>query len=44
MVMTKFGSFPLEKGSLLLAPSIVSLLVTMALLSLGRVFGGLRFP
>jgi len=41
MVKTSFGGLPPERGSLL-APSTVSLLVTMTLISLGRVFGGLR--
>jgi hypothetical protein len=43
MMKTSFGGPPPEKGCSLLAPSIVSLLVTIALLSLGRVFRGLRF-
>jgi hypothetical protein len=44
MVKTSFGGFPPENGCLLLAPPIVSLLVTMTLLSLRGVFGRLRFP
>jgi hypothetical protein len=42
MVKTSFGGLPLEMGSLL-GPSTVSLLVMMTLISIGRVFGELRF-
>jgi hypothetical protein len=41
--MTSFGGSLLTKGSLILDPSIVSLLVRMLLLYLGRIFGGPRF-
>jgi hypothetical protein len=41
MVKANFGGLPPKRGSLL-APSKVSLLVTMTLISLGRVFGGRR--
>lgn len=43
MVKTSFGGPPPEKGCSLLTPSLY-LLVTMTLLSIGRVFGRLRFP
>jgi hypothetical protein len=35
---------PPKTGCLMLAPTIVSLLVTMSLISHGRVFGRQRFP
>jgi hypothetical protein len=44
MVKTNFDGHPQESGCSLLAPSTMSLLVTMTLFSLGRVFGGLSFP
>jgi hypothetical protein len=40
---TSYGGFPSKEGCLVLNPFTVSCVVMTAALSLGRVFGGLRF-